>query len=128
MPLPDALERGQLHFRINAGDFPIMLRGNRVHGQPRLHGHAKQVGQVILALCVRVGQCTQPGGEVARWQAKNAGIHFRNFALFVSRVFFLDVANDLTRRVTHDTAVTRRVIKMLGHQTDAIASGLQEGF
>ena len=128
MPLPDALERGQLHFRINASDFPIMYRGNRVHGHPRLHGHAEQVGQVILALGVRVGQCTQPGGQVARRQTKNAGIHFRDFALFVCRVFFLDVANDLTRRVTHDAAVARRIIEMLGHQTDAVTSGLQEGF
>lgn len=34
MPLPDALERGQLHFRINASDFPIMYRETVCTGTP----------------------------------------------------------------------------------------------
>ena len=94
----------------------------------RLYRHAEQIGQVVLALRIGVGQCTEPRRQITRRQTENAGIHLGDLALFICRIFFFDVTDHVTRTIPHDTAIAGGVGQLLGYQPDALTGRLQQRF
>ena len=75
------------------------------------------VGDIELTLSIVIIEFRQPAFQVRAVRDQDPGIDFVNFALFISRVFMLNNANDLAI-LTSDTAIAGWIVEFYGQQTD----------
>ncbi|MNV03859.1 hypothetical protein D3C71_941420 [compost metagenome] len=113
--LPGAFKLGQLPWIV--GTFGVLRVLHERHlGRRVIAGRrGKDVGQVILALRVRIGELRQPTAQCRGFGGDDAGIDGADAALFVGGVFLLDDRADLALGIAHDAPVAGRVGN-LGHQ------------
>ena len=119
-PLIDPFQARQLHPVVDAVHFPGVagLLGNHLHA--RVHGHGDQVGEVVFALGVAVGESRQAVVQEAAGAGENAGIDFADRFFVVAGVFLLHHPPYLAVAVANHTAVAGGVIQSQGHQRQAL--------
>ena len=90
------------------------------------NGHGDDVGKVVLALGVVVGQTAHPVGQARCGHGENAGVTFLDRLLRFAGVLVLDDSGHVTRRVTHDPTVTGRVMQRHGEQAQLLLADLRQ--
>ena len=117
-----ALEPGELHLVVDAVGLPggAGLLGHHRHAIG--HGQRHDVGQVVLALGVVVGQATQPAAQQRRGRHQDAGVDLADAALGGVGVLFLDDAGDAAV-VAHDAPVAGGVVGLHGEDGEPFGPG-----
>jgi hypothetical protein len=117
-----ALEFGQLHLAVHAGDFPFgrRVRGHHRHAAGDRLGH--DVGQVVLALRIVVLQRAQPAVQVAGRDHHDAAVDFLDRALFRRRILFFDDAHDLAI-LADDAAQAEGIVLHHGQDRQLVIAG-----
>ncbi len=124
--LVTALELGQLHLAVHARHFPFAGRLARDDRHAVGHGLGDDVGEVVLALGIVVGQRRQPLLEVAGRNRHDAAVDFLDGAFGLGRVFLFDDAHDLAV-FTHDAAQPEWIGLLDGENAQLVAtSGLDQ--
>ncbi len=83
--------------------------------------HRDDIGQVILALAIVVGQPRQPLLQLGGRRRHHAGIHLAELPLRLAGVLVFDDAGDLAIRIADDPAVAGRVGEFDGQQRQSFA-------
>ncbi|MNI34516.1 hypothetical protein D3C73_885070 [compost metagenome] len=117
---------GKLLAIVGALHFHGVVRLLGGHHQTIAHGHGNDVGQVVLALGVVIGETAHPVAKTGKRQRQNAGIAFGDFALGFIGIFLLDNGRDLALHITNNAAVTGRVIQLYGQQAQLLWPHLLE--
>ncbi|MNF78443.1 hypothetical protein D3C84_606280 [compost metagenome] len=115
-----ALQFGELDAVVGALHFHGVMGLLGGHHQAVGHGHGDDVGEVVLALGVVVGQAPQPVGQALARHGENAGIAFADGALLGGRVLVFDDGLHHARRVANNAAVAGRVDQVHGEQGELV--------
>ena len=118
------LELGQLPAIVGALHFHRVQRLLGGDHQAIGHSHGDDVGQVVLALSVVVGQTAQPFGQARARNSEDAGVAFLDGFLRVAGVFVLDDCCNLTLGVAHDAAIAGGIIQGDGEQAQLLLGDL----
>jgi hypothetical protein len=70
------------------------------------------IGKVIFLLDIVIFQLVQPAVEILVGYHHYAGVDFPNFPLVFAGVLVFDYGDNFTRCITHNSAVTSRVIQI----------------
>ena len=81
-------------------------------------GHGDNIGNVIFALHVVIGQLSQPAFEIRPVGDQNSGINFLNPTLLFAGVFMLNNAGYRTV-MARNAAIAGRIVQLHRQQTDA---------
>jgi hypothetical protein len=114
--LVGAFQLGQLQGAVHTRHLQGVVDAVGRHAPAIGHGHGDDVGQVVLALGVVVGQAREPGFEQARRHGHDAAVDFIDGALGFARVLVLDDARHLSCAIAQDAAVARGVGQAHGQQ------------
>ncbi|MNF93226.1 hypothetical protein D3C84_758940 [compost metagenome] len=117
---------GKLLAVIGALHFHGVVRMLGGHHQTIAHGHGNDVGQVVLALGVVIGETAHPVAKTGKRQRQNAGIAFGDLAFGFVGIFLFDDGRHFTCVITNDAAVTGRVIQFDGQQAQLLRPHLLE--
>src|SRR5690606_1155723 len=131
-PLPAALQHGQLLAVVGPHDFQLVRRLGHFHRHSAGDRQGNQIGQVVFALGVVVGQAGQPVCRLAARQHHDAGIAFVDLQLFRRGVLLLDDGLNPAALVTDDPSIAGRVLHQYREQSQAVVARLvnqrPEGF
>ena len=78
----------------------------------RRYEHADDIGQIILALGIVIGNVMQHIPQKGHIKAVNAGVYFVDKEFFRRAVFLFDNFDDLPFIIADDTAIPRRIRHM----------------
>ena len=115
-PLDDAalnlaLDLCEVGAGVDAEGFDRIAGDDGAYAPAALSQHRDQVGEVVLALRVRVRQIAEIVEKVLAVEDVDAGIHFVDSFLFGRRILrFHDLRHAI--RIAHDAAVHRRVVEL----------------
>ncbi len=102
------LQFGQLDPAVDPFRLPLAVRMDRVDRALIRNGQTDDVGEVVLALRVVVGDSAEPALERRSRGDQDAGVHLTDRALFGRRVFVFDDA-DHASVAAHDAAIAGRI-------------------
>ena len=85
---------------------------------PFLIRQRNNVGDVVFALSIIVGQLRQPAFHICAVGNQNAGVDLLNLTLLVGGIFVLNNAGNFAV-FTGDTSITGRIIQFHRQQTNA---------
>ena len=120
--LVGALQLGQLQGAVHARHLQGIGDAVGHHGHTVGHGHGDDVGEVVLALGVVVGEPREPGREQARRDGHDAAVHLGDGALRIGGVFVLNDALHGAVGIAHDAAVAGGVGQRDGEQRQPLAT------
>ncbi|CAM5332265.1 hypothetical protein SSTU70S_01069 [Stutzerimonas stutzeri] len=119
-----ALQLRQLNAVVGALHLHCVQRLLGGHAQTVRDRHRDHVGQVVLALCIAVGQAAQPFTDPRARYGEDAGIAFADRPLRGAGILVLDDGLHLALHVAHDAAVTGRIGKLDGEQRELVGADL----
>ena len=128
LALPQALKLGLLRAAVHAQRFKMRAGVRDLDPEAVGNRHADDVGQVVLALGVVIGQAIQPGFERRGGRGQNAGVDFFDRALRFGGVLVFDDRADLAIVIAHDAPVAGRILKNLGEHGNPLAAGVEQLF
>ncbi|MCY1432024.1 hypothetical protein D9M71_480070 [compost metagenome] len=120
------LQLGELAAVVGALHFHSVVWLFSCHLQAIGHCHGNYVGQVILALGVVVRQPAHPVSQTRGWQRQNAGVAFLDRFLRVVGVLVLNDGSYPALLVTHDPAITGRIVEGDCQQSQLLIVGLRQ--
>ena len=122
----------QLVVTLQFGKLTTVVGTLHFHGIGRLLGgdhqaisdcHGDHIRQVVLALGIVVRQAAHPIRQASARKRQNAGVALTNGLLRLVGVFMLDDGRYLPIRITHNTAIARRVCERDREQTELLLAG-----
>ncbi len=118
---------GDVHLEqpFDPGELALGVHAEALDGRLRVpHGHRvalgdrgrHDVGQIVLALRVGVGEAAEPAGELREGCRDDAGVHLAHGTLGFRGVAFLDDARDAPGGIADDAPIALRVVHLLREQ------------
>ncbi len=117
------LHLGQLQAVVDAEHLGNGRRHQRTHGDLLLHGHLDDIGQVVLALRVRIAQLAEPLAQQLRGHRHHAGVALADRELLPVRVLLLDDLLHAAALVAHDATVAGGIGKLDSQQAHRTRPG-----
>ena len=121
-PLIEAFELGQLRLVVYAGHFRRILRFYADHRHGLAHRGSDDVGQIVFALGVGVGERLEPTGEAGSGQDHHAGVDLIDRAHLRIGILFLDDGANAPARVAHDAPVAPGIGQPRGEDRQRLAA------